>query len=260
MCKIKIELPAIPEGATGNERRKIMFDHLSSLDLSEMTEKRDKLSYLSWANCFSILKKVYPDAAYRVIQNESGQPYFSDPATGIMVLTEVTIDGIATQCFLPVMDCRNQAMKLTPYKYQIWEKSKNAYIEKVVDAATMFDINKTIWRCLVKNVAIATGIGLYLYQGEDIPEKRSDEAGGHQARPAKQPASQAQSSSASQPAPQPFHASAGQAEELKKKISSATEVSSLVSLYMDNTALIEGNAALKTLITDRKKALNALNS
>lgn len=258
MCKIKIELPVIPEGAADNERRKIMFDYLSSLDLSEVTEKRDKLTYLSWANCLSILKKVYPDATYRVIQNENGLPYFTDPSTGIMVLTEVTVNGITTQCFLPVMDYRNQAMRLAPYKYQVWDKSKNAYIDKTVDAATMFDINKTIWRCLVKNVATATGIGLYLYQGEDIPEKH-DDAGGNQARPANQSAPQ-QKASASKPQQQAQPQSKEQIEELKRKISSATDVSALVNIYMDNTPLVEGNAEIKNLITSRKKALTALNS
>ena len=33
----------------------------------------------------------------------------------------------------------------------------------------MFDINKTIMRCLVKNLAMF-GLGLYIYAGEDLPE------------------------------------------------------------------------------------------
>jgi hypothetical protein len=33
----------------------------------------------------------------------------------------------------------------------------------------MFDINKTIQRCLVKNIAMF-GLGLYIYAGEDLPE------------------------------------------------------------------------------------------
>ena len=32
----------------------------------------------------------------------------------------------------------------------------------------MFDINKTIMRCLVKNLAMF-GLGLYIYAGEDLP-------------------------------------------------------------------------------------------
>ena len=41
----------------------------------------------------------------------------------------------------------------------------------------MFDINKTIMRCLVKNLSMF-GLGLYIYAGEDIPEseKETDEA------------------------------------------------------------------------------------
>ena len=41
--------------------------------------------------------------------------------------------------------------------------------EKVCSKATMFDINKTIMRCLVKNIAMF-GLGLYLYAGEDLPD------------------------------------------------------------------------------------------
>lgn len=251
MCKINLSLPVIPEGATDNERRKIMFDYLSSLDLSEMVEKREKLSYLSWANALSILRQVYPDAEFRVIRNENGLPYFTDPETGIMVFTEVTIDGLPTQCFLPVMDYKNQAMKLTPYTYQVWDRNKSSYIDKTVDAATMFDINKTIWRCLVKNVALATGIGLYLYQGEDVPEK-SEEKRGNKTSP--KPVSQVTASKGqSQP-------SAEEMESIKKAINSTTDVASLVSIYMDNTSVFEENAELKTLLTNRKKALNSLKS
>ena len=256
MCKININLPSIPEGATDNERRKIMFDYLSSLDLTEMVEKRDKLSYLSWANCFSILKQAYPDVTFHVIRNEDGLPYFTDPATGIMVFTEVTIDGISTQCFLPVMDYKNQAMKLAPYTYQVWDKSKACYIDKNVDAASMFDINKSIWRCLVKNVGIATGIGLYLYQGEDVPSEEQ-KTGGSQARSRQQP-SQQQPRTTQPQQPSVQQPTAEQVEFLKNAINTTTDVAALVSLYMDNTSVFEGNAELKSLLTNRKKALNSL--
>ena len=33
----------------------------------------------------------------------------------------------------------------------------------------MFDVNKTIMRCLVKNLAMF-GLGLYIYSGEDLPD------------------------------------------------------------------------------------------
>jgi len=75
--------------------------------------------------------------------------------------------------WLPVMDGANNAMKDKPYTYQVKEyvnkKPTGKMIDKTVNAATMFDINKAIMRCLVKNLAMF-GLGLYIYAGEDMPE------------------------------------------------------------------------------------------
>ena len=263
MCKIQINLPVIPEGATDNERRTIMFEYLSNLDLSEVLEKRDKLSYLSWANCLELLYKVYPTASYRVVKNpNTGLPFFSDPATGIFVFTEVTIEGHTTECFLPCIDYRNKPMKLQPYTYQQWNSFKKVYEEKTVEAATSFDINKTIWRSLVKNVAIATGIGLNVFQKEadDIPEKQNDDQnnGGYQRQQA-QPRQQYNNQRPAQAQPQP-QASSDPNAALKAQINATTDVQALISLYLDNTAVIESNPEVKSLLTNRKKALNALNA
>lgn len=163
MCKFK--KPEIPANITADERRAIMFNALSSLDLNDKLEKRDndKLSYLSWANAWAEFKAAYPSATYRVIKNpETNLPYFTDPNVGIMVFTEVTVDELTHSMWLPVMDAKNKAMKLAPYTYQVWDSYKKAYIEKTVQAATMFDINKTLMRCLVKNLAMF-GLGLYVY-------------------------------------------------------------------------------------------------
>jgi hypothetical protein len=65
--------------------------------------------------------------------------------------------------WLPVMDGANQAMKSESYEYS------TRYGVKTVDAASMFDINKTLMRCLTKNLAMF-GLGLYIYAGEDLPE------------------------------------------------------------------------------------------
>ena len=54
-----------------------------------------------------VLRSAFPSATYRVIKNSEGLPYFTDPDTGIMVFTEVTIDGVTSECFLPVMDNKN---------------------------------------------------------------------------------------------------------------------------------------------------------
>lgn len=87
-----------------------------------------------------------------------------------MVYTEVTVDDITHEMWLPVMNTSNKAMKLESYTYKVYDKFKKEYVERMVEAASMFDINKTIMRCLVKNLAMF-GLGLYIYAGEDIPEK-----------------------------------------------------------------------------------------
>ena len=75
--------------------------------------------------------------------------------------------------WLPVMDGNNKAMLNRLYRYKVKEyhegKFTGNYIEKEVPPATMFDINKTIMRCLVKNLAMF-GLGIYIYAGEDLPE------------------------------------------------------------------------------------------
>jgi len=232
MCKFS--LPVVPETATPDEKRAIMFEALSALNLNEFVEKRNDLTYLPWSNAFDVLRSVYPSATYKVIRNSNGLPYFADPNTGIMVFTEVTIDGITSECFLPVMDFKNQAMKLEPYTYQAWNSFKKCNEEKSVAAATMFDINKTIWRCLVKNIAIATGIGLYIFKGEDVPEKSNDDT----------PAV---------PAPKPFDKYAG----IKATINGCNDINELMSFYLDHEAEISANPQLKQLLTDRKKQIQS---
>lgn len=139
------------------------FNKLFQLDVNEHVEKKNNLSYLTWAWAWAEVKKIYPDASYTIKTFENGLPYVYDPNTGYMVFTTVTIEGLTHEMWLPVMDGANKAMKAEAYTYT------TKYGEKDVEPATMFDINKTIMRCLVKNLAMF-GLGLYIYAGEDLPE------------------------------------------------------------------------------------------
>jgi hypothetical protein len=93
----------------------------------------------------------------------TNMPFVFDPSMGYMCSTEVTIKGETLEMWLPVMDGSNKAMKLEAYEYD------TRYGKKTCQSATMFDINKTIMRCLVKNLAMF-GLGHYIYAGEDIPQ------------------------------------------------------------------------------------------
>lgn len=139
------------------------FAELYSLDVGKYVEKKQGLSYLTWSYAWAEFKKVYPDAVYEVKKDENGRCYFGDAEIGYMVYTSVTAGGLTYEMWLPVMDNANKSMKLSAYTYQ----TRGG--EKSVEAVSMFDINKAVMRCLVKNLAMF-GLGLYIYAGEDLPE------------------------------------------------------------------------------------------
>ena len=149
-----------------------VFEDLNVLNINGHTEKKKvegkELTYLSWPWAWAEVKKRYPDAHYTIWKNAEGLPYTEDPQTGYMVYTSVTIDGVTHEMWLPVMNGANRAMKRAPYEYT------TKFGNKRVEAATMMDINKTIMRCLVKNLAMF-GLGLYIYAGEDLPEVEQEE-------------------------------------------------------------------------------------
>lgn len=145
-----------------------LFRYFNTLDVTGHIEKKNGLSYLSWPFAVQEARRKCPDFSFS-IQTFNGYPYQFDPKTGYMVYTTVTMGGVTIPMWLPVMDSSNKAMKDVPYEYEVYDKFKKQYIKKKVEAATMFEINKTIMRCLVKNMAMF-GLGLHIYAGEDLPE------------------------------------------------------------------------------------------
>ena len=152
---------------------KEVFKNLNKINVSDKTEKKNKLTYLSWVWAWTEVKKVYPDANFEIWKDEQNRPYVLDPDLGYMVYTSVTIQGLTHNCWLHVMNGANKALKNKEYKYKIKEykngRFTGGYIDKIVEAATMADINKTLWRCLTENLALF-GLGLYIYAKEDYPE------------------------------------------------------------------------------------------
>ena len=134
------------------------FAALNAINVNGKTEKKNGLTYLSWAWAWGEVKKLHPDATYTVYENADGLNYHHDGKTA-WVKTGVTVNGIEHIEYLPVMDHRNKSIQLA--------------------AITSFDVNKTIQRSLTKACA-RHGLGLYIYAGEDLPE--SDEG-----EPAPQP-------------------------------------------------------------------------
>lgn len=125
------------------------FTTLNSINVNGKTERKNGLTYLSWAWAWSEVKKLYPDANYTIYENADGWFYHTDGRTA-WVKTGVTVDGIEHIEYLPVMDYKNKSIPL--------------------ENITSFDVNKAIQRSLTKACA-RHGLGLYIYAGEDLPEE-----------------------------------------------------------------------------------------
>ena len=229
------------------EMRREGFNNLYALNVNDRTEKKNGLTYLTWAVAWAEFKKQYPSATYRIVKDaNTNLPYFVDERLGIIVYTEVTVDGLTYEMWLPVMDGANKAMRLEPYTYQVWDKYKNNYVEKKVDAATMFDINKTIMRCLVKNLAMF-GLGLYIYAGEDLPEETSETtAEVTKTEPIKPKRTYTRRATA---APTEKYA------PIKAALQATTTTAALLALYNQHKNEVEGNPEIKALFTQRREQL-----
>ena len=124
------------------------FADLYAVNVNEHTEKKNGLTYLSWAWAWAEIKKKHPDATYTVYENAQGWNYHTDGSTA-WVKTGVTVGGIEHIEYLPIMDTRNRSISVVN--------------------VTSFDVNKAIQRSLTKACA-RHGLGLYVYAGEDLPE------------------------------------------------------------------------------------------
>ena len=131
------------------------IEDLLKLDVSKHIEKKNNLSYLSWAWAWTQALKADPAASYQIaLFDEYGAdgrkrtvPYMNINDTA-MVMVTVTMFGKPMSCQLPVMDHRNKAI-VSP------------------DA---FAVNTALMRCMAKALALH-GLGLFIYAGEDLPEE-----------------------------------------------------------------------------------------
>lgn len=131
-----------------------VFKTLNDIDCSRYVEQKNGLSYLSWSYAWGKVKENFPEATYTIYENKEGLFYHTDGKTA-WVKTGVTINNIEHIEYLPVMDYKNKSIAL--------------------DLLTSFDINKAIQRSLTKACA-RHGLGLYIYQGEDLPENSDEDA------------------------------------------------------------------------------------
>lgn len=144
------------------------FAELNRIDCSEHTEKKNGLTYLSWAWAWTEFKKAFPESYYTIYETSDNIPYFTDGKT-CWVKTGVTlVDGdfsLEHIEYLPIMDFKNKSI---PF-----------------ENVTSMDMNKTIQRSLTKAIA-RHGLGGYIYAGEDLPEESPEEKANREQREAEE--------------------------------------------------------------------------
>ena len=145
------------------------FSEAYGLEIGKYVEKKGKFSYLSWCYAVRFLREHFPAATWRVCENDKGLPLFSMDGGHFVKIELLLGEGESFTQWMPVLNAQN----------------------KPIPSPTVFDINTSIQRGLTKCIAMATGIGLGLYAGEDLPGDEK-ETKGSSFTPPKEKVSQAQ--------------------------------------------------------------------
>lgn len=126
------------------------WKRLSAINVNEHVEKKGQLSYLSWTWAWQTLMDNYPESTVEYLEHKN----YADNTfeIGCKVTVREGDSALTRECWLPVMDNRNNAVQ-----------SPNAR-----------QISDTRQRCLTKCIALH-GLGLYIYAGEDLPEAKKEE-------------------------------------------------------------------------------------
>ena len=119
---------------------KTPFQKLREINVNDKTEKKNGLTYLSWAWAVDQLLTADYSANWEYLE-----PLLFGET--VMVRCAVSAFGKTMVAQLPVMDYKN----------------------KPIPHPDAFAVNTAMQRCLVKAIALH-GLGLYIYAGEDLPD------------------------------------------------------------------------------------------
>lgn len=121
-----------------------VWDTLSPINVNDVKMEKNGLAYLPWSDAVDILSQHFPDNDFELsLQNF--------PDGSVMCYVTLTIregeEVLKRKMWLPVMDYRNKA----------------------IYNPTSRDVSDNAMRCLAKTISVVTGLGLYIYQGEELP-------------------------------------------------------------------------------------------
>jgi hypothetical protein len=136
------------------------IQELLKTNVNDHTEKKNNLTYLSWAWAWAEALKADSLATFKV--EMFGDKCYMDINGTAMVWVTVTMFGKPMTCQLPVMDSSNDSIPFAG-KTVVNKYGKERRIE-----FDSFAVNTTIMRCMTKALSLH-GLGLYIYAGEDLP-------------------------------------------------------------------------------------------
>lgn len=153
------------------EKKKSVFETLASIDVTEDIRVKGNTQYIPWAKCVEKLRTHYPDAiieectfkkqrfistletktadgetyAHQITEEE--MPYATDGHTAwVKTCVKIPSENIEEYCTLPILDFKNQPIPS--------------------DKVTTADANKSLRRCVAKNIAYL-GYGITLWQKDN---------------------------------------------------------------------------------------------
>lgn len=130
---------------------------MSQIDIRKFTEKKNGFTYLSWAHALRLLKDHVPNAI--VVKHQFKQPdgsllpmmLDSQGYAYVQVTVHLGEGEVNTTEIMPVLNHAN----------------------KPIQNPNSFEVNAQIQRCMAKAISMATGLGIHLYAGEDMPAPTS---------------------------------------------------------------------------------------
>ena len=138
------------------------IEMLLKKNVNDHVEKKNGLSYLSWAWAWAEALKADPQASFSV--QMFGEKCYMEINGTAMVWVTVIMFGKPMVCQLPVMDNFNKPITIEGVT------TTNKYGKEVTTKLDSFNVNTAIMRCMTKALALH-GLGMYLYSGEDLPEE-----------------------------------------------------------------------------------------
>jgi len=138
-------------------KEETLFKRLSTVDVTGKIQKKNGMSYLSWAWAWGVLKEHCPEASYEKHLFTYGDPihhtlpYMVDKqGFAYVMVTLKTQEDSVTEVY-PVLNYNNKALQ----------------------SPDGFAVNTALQRCLTKCIAYL-GLGHHIYAGEDLPPSESD--------------------------------------------------------------------------------------